>query len=254
MMPSEFADRVVLVTGGGRNLGFAIASAFARGGARVAISVRENKTEGEAAVRQLAESGARQTLLLDGDVADPAVCKAMAAKVAAELGPVDILVNTVGMRPHKPFADISAEEWRQVFDTNCSSAFYLSQAVLPAMVERGFGRIIALGGSGPGRAGKLHSHISVSKAALAMLMSEIALSYGPDGITANTVVPGPMNTKRHNPPSPWPPTKEALAQRMAIPRLGEPSEIAATCTFLASEGAAYITGQQIKVNGGSEMW
>jgi len=254
MIPSEFANRVVLVTGGGRNLGHAIASGFARGGASVAISVRENVAEGEAAVRQLAESGARQAMLTVGNVADPAVCASMVAEVTAKLGPIDILVNAVGIRPHKPFADISAEEWRLVFDTNCSSAFYLSQAALPSMVERGFGRIISLGGSGPGRAGKLHSHISVSKAALAMLMSEIALSYGPDGVTANTVVPGPMNTKRDHPPANWPPSREALAQRMAIPRLGEPSEIAATCTFLASEGAAYITGQQIKVNGGSEMW
>jgi 3-oxoacyl-[acyl-carrier protein] reductase len=254
MTSSHFANRVVLVTGGGRNLGYAIASAFARGGASVAISVRENIAEGKTAVKQLDDSGAKQTLLAVGDVADPAVCTAMAAKVAGELGPIDILVNTVGIRPHKPFADISADEWRQVFDTNCSSAFYLSQAVLPSMVEKGFGRIIALGGSGPGRAGKLHSHISVSKAGLTMLMSEIALSYGADGITANTVVPGPMNTKRDHPPANWPPTREALAQRMAIPRLGDPAEIAATCTFLASEGAAYITGQQIKVNGGAEMW
>lgn len=254
MMPHNFANRVVLVTGGGRNLGFAIASAFAQGGASVAISVRENAAEGEAAIRQLREMGAKQTLLTIGDVADPSVCSAMAANVAAELGPVDVLVNTVGTRPHKPFAEISAEEWRHVFDTNCSSAFYLSQAVLPGMVERGFGRIIALGGSGPGRAGKLHSHISVSKAALAMLMSEIAVSYGSDGITANTVVPGPMNTKRDHPPANWPPSREALAQRMAVPRLGEPSEIAATCAFLASEGAAYISGQLIKVNGGMEMW
>jgi 3-oxoacyl-[acyl-carrier protein] reductase len=254
MTSSEFADRTVLVTGGGRNLGLAIASAFAAGGAKVAVSVRENRAEGEAAVRQLTECGASQALLTLGDVADPAVCTAIVSQVSAELGPVDILVNAVGIRPHKTFAEISAEEWRRVFDTNCSSAFYLAQAVLPAMVEQGFGRIISLGGSGPGRAGRLHSHISVSKAGLAMLMSEIALSYGADGITANTVVPGPMNTRRDHPPAGWPPSRESLAQRMAVPRLGEPSEVAATCTFLASLGAGYITGQQIKVNGGAEMW
>jgi len=252
MSQTEFSDKVVFVTGGGRNLGFAIASAFAEKGARVGIAVRGNAAEGEAAVAELERLGAKAMLML-GDVADPAVCRSMVDSVAKTLGPIDILVNAVGIRPHHAFAEISLEEWRQVFDTNCSSAFYLSQAVLPGMVERGFGRIISLGGSGPGRAGPKHSHISVSKAGLQMMMSEIAMEYGQHGVTANTVVPGPMDTTRlHPPPSGWPPSREMLMKRLAVPRLGKPREIAAACVYLAGEDAGYVTGQVLRVNGGQE--
>jgi 3-oxoacyl-[acyl-carrier protein] reductase len=253
MQNESFSGRVVFVTGGGRNLGHAIALAFAEAGAGVAIAVRSNVAEGESAVADFKRVGA-EAMLTVGDVADPDVCASMVRSVVDTLGPIDILINAVGYRPHKLLSEVTPAEWRLVFDTNCSSAFYLSQAVLPSMVERGFGRIIALGGSGPGRAGPKHAHISVSKAGLSMLMSEIAREYGPLGVTANTIVPGAMDTKRDKVmPNGWPPPKERLAERMAVPRLGRPSEIAAACLYLSSEGGAFVTGQRLRVDGGAEM-
>ncbi|WP_236795482.1 SDR family NAD(P)-dependent oxidoreductase [Amycolatopsis sp. GM8] len=249
-MIEEFAGRVALVTGAGRNIGRAIALQYAERGAHVVVAVRGNVEEGRAVALEATKFGV-DAISVVGDVADPEHCRKLAATAEERFGHVDFLVHAVGLRPHAKLLDVSHETWHAVIETNCSAAFYLAQAVLPSMAERRFGRIIGLGGVRPGRAAlKKHGHISVSKAALDALIKEIAVEFGADGITANLVVPGPMDVQRKNALSASPADRFA---QLAIPRLGDPEEVANACMFLSSDQAGFITGQTIRVNGGLEM-
>jgi len=241
--------RTALVTGAGRNLGRAIALALADGGASVMIGVREDLAAGKAVAAEIEAMGAKSAVSA-GELADAAYCRRLVNDTEVELGPVDIIVHAAAIRPHRAFLDISEDDWNAVMAINCSAAFHMTQAALPSMVERGFGRVIALGGTAPGHAGLKHSHISVSKAGVEALVKEIALEFGRYGITANVVSPGPMNTTRRSTSKPI--TRESL-ERLPVPRLGEPEEIGYACRFLASEAASYITGQTLRVSGGLEL-
>ncbi|MGH7419536.1 MAG: SDR family NAD(P)-dependent oxidoreductase, partial [Candidatus Rokuibacteriota bacterium] len=174
----------------------------------------------------------------------------------AELGGIDVLVCNAAIRPHKSLAETSIEEWHRVVATNMHSAFYLVRAVVPGMKARGRGSIIALGGQSSltGRAGT--AAVTAAKTGLLGLVRALAAELGPSGIRVNMVVPGTIDTERRY--AEWypefrqaPPGGPEQAKRIPLGRLGRPEEIAAACLFLASDASAYVTGDTIRVMGGS---
>ncbi|MCR5879583.1 SDR family NAD(P)-dependent oxidoreductase [Phenylobacterium sp. J367] len=247
--------RVALVTGASRNLGRAIALALAGAGAEVAVAGHtdvEALEETAALVRALG----RKAAVVSGDVADPADVERMVGRAVETLGPVDVLVSNASRRPKRHFLELTVEEWDGILRSNLSASFYLSRLVLAGMRERGFGRIILVGGP-DGQRPELYNgaatraHCNTAKAGLLGLMKAIAMEFGADGVTSNVVVPGIMDTTRDPVNYPhWPMSEEELRRRLAIPRLGRPVEVAEMCAFLASDSAAYVTGQTLHVSGG----
>ncbi|MFC3173703.1 SDR family NAD(P)-dependent oxidoreductase [Novosphingobium bradum] len=252
-----FSGRTALVTGGGRNIGRAIALAFADRGIDVGIVVRANREEAEAVAREVRERGARAAIAL-GDVGQAGDCERMVGEIAAALGPVDYLVNNAARRRRQAFLDIAPEDWDAVIGTNLSSIFYLSRLVLPGMAERGFGRIVNIGGPDGVRGLRLRAHNVACKAGLIGLTKAIALEFGIHGITANIVVPGNIATSRDEVDYP---DFQALVDRLddqrensqiAIPRQGTCEEVADAVMHFASDKSAYLTSQTLYVAGG--LW
>ncbi|HKT53987.1 MAG TPA: SDR family NAD(P)-dependent oxidoreductase [Caulobacteraceae bacterium] len=252
---SGFERRTALVTGGGRNIGRAIALAFARAGAKVGIIVNSNRAQGEAVAEEIRAAGGQAHVAV-GDVGDAANCKTMVEQVIAALGPIDYLVNNAARRPRQSFLEITPDEWDSVVASNLSSIFYLSRLVLPGMVERKFGRIINIGGPDGMKGMRLRAHNVACKAGLVGLTKAIALEFGIHGITANIVVPGIMNTSREK--KDYPEIQKIIAglkeaqerSDISIPRPGEPEELANAVMFFASDEAAYLTAQSLYVAGG----
>jgi NAD(P)-dependent dehydrogenase (short-subunit alcohol dehydrogenase family) len=244
---SGLKGRVVLVTGAGQNIGLATTRAFADVGANVAVSVRENEARAREVVADAERRGV-EAMAVVGDVSDAEVVETIVEKVEAELGPIDVLVHCVGTRPWLLLVDTSVEVWHDVMDTNCSSYFYLARRLLPSMMERGFGRLIAMGGPDATLATPHHGAIAASKAALAALTRAVARECGARGVTANIVSPTITETTATEHRSP-----ERLEAMLSIPRPARLDEIAYACLFLASEQASYVTGQTLRVDGGFEM-
>jgi NAD(P)-dependent dehydrogenase (short-subunit alcohol dehydrogenase family) len=244
-MPEDFTGRVALVTGAVRGFGRAISERLAARGAAVAVNVRDPE-RAEATARLLGDRG----FAVPGDLANPADLEAIVVRTLDRFGRIDILVNNAAVALSTRFEKITEEEWRRTFDVNVTAVFLLSRAVLPAMKEQGYGRIVNLSST----AGKTVStlggaHYTASKAALLGLTRASAKELGPFGITVNAVCPGLFDTEltRENA---TPEQLAAAAQSFPIRRLGEPVEVADLVCFLASEAAGYITGAALDINGG----
>jgi 3-oxoacyl-[acyl-carrier protein] reductase len=249
-MTKEFEGRTALITGGAQNLGSAIALGFARRGANVVINTHRNREAAEA-VAEEARSHGGGAMVAVGDIADPEFDAGMVADAEAEFGGVDYLINNAAIRKLQPLLSITPADWDRTLAINLSSAFYLSRAVLPRMIEHGFGRIINIGGPDGLTGHPNRAHNVAAKAGLVGLTKAISVEYGREGVTANLVTPGMMDTTRNPVDYPdWPPSQEQLEGELDIPRLGEPIEVADACIFFALESSAYITGQEVHVNGG----
>jgi 3-oxoacyl-[acyl-carrier protein] reductase len=244
-------DRVAFITGAGSGIGRAIAQAFAGQGAKVAV-VDVNL---EAARRVAGEiSGAGGTALaLQADVSSPVEVSAAVEAAAGAFGGLDILVNNAGICPVEPLERISLESWNRVLAVNLTGAFLCAQAALPYLKGSRCGRIINIG-SVAGRIGGISvgAHYSVSKAGLMCLTKVLAKSLAGQSITANSISPGTTETALT---ADWDaPIKESLRQQIPLGRLGAPEDVAAAALFLASDGAAYMTGATLDVNGGLVMY
>ena len=246
--------RTALVTGASRNIGRAIALAFAAEGARLALNTRANEGELEAVAAECRERGAHAVAML-GDIADPAAVDAMVARVTAELGAPDVLVLNAAIRPHKALGDTSLDDWHRVLAVNLHSAFYLARAVVPAMTARGRGSIIALGGQSALTGRPNTAAVTAAKTGLLGLVRALAAELGPAGIRVNMVVPGFIDTERRY--ADWypefrqaPPGSPAQLKDIPLGRLGRPEDIAEACVFLASDASSYVTGDALRVMGG----
>ena len=242
--------RTALVTGSGRNIGRGIVLAFAAAGADVVLNGHRDLAALEAVAREAEAFGVRTHVAL-ADVADPDAVAAMVASTRAALGAIDIAVSNVGVRHHQPFLDISVDDWRSILESNLSSAFYLARAVLPGMVERGWGRLIHVSGRDGFFPKPDRAHNVTAKAGLFALAKAIAVEFGPAGITANTIAPGLIETRRD--PVHYPDHErehEARRQAMPVRRLGRVDDIAQACLYLCSEAGGFVTGQVMHVNGG----
>src|SRR3954454_16235478 len=241
--------RTALVTGSGRNIGRAIALAFASQGANVVINGHSDRGRVDDVVRETRELGV-EALGVMADVSDPEQVARLVDAAAEAFGAVDIAVSNVGVRRRQPLEEITLDDWHATLATNLHSAFYLDRLVLPAMRERKWGRIIHVSGY-DGWTGHIdqRAHNVTAKAGLHGLTKAVAREYGIHGITANTVAPGAIATER-DPNEYRHVNVEAIVERLAIKEAGRPEDIAAACLYLSGDAARYVTGQVIHVNGG----
>jgi 3-oxoacyl-[acyl-carrier protein] reductase len=241
--------RTALVTGASRGLGGAISAALARDGARVAINYRRDGDAAEALRARIAGAGGHAELFR-ADITDEAEADELYDRVVAAFGTIDILVlNATGPQPDLPVEEL---RWRDVLDQLeffVKSPLLLVRRAVPAMRERRFGRIVQIGSDvvahGPARSS---AYVAAKSAQLGLTRSW-ARELGPHGITVNTVAPGWIPTDRHR--SIGPDAREEYAESVPLGRLGVPDDVAEAVAFLASDRAAFITGQSITVNGGS---
>jgi len=241
---TDLKGRVALVTGGSRGIGRSIALALAGAGARVAVNYRVEAEAAAEVVRAITGAGGA-AVALQADVADPAAVTGLVAGAEAALGPVDILVNNAGVIIKSPLDALTAGVWDDTLRINLSSAFHMTQAVLPGMRARRWGRIIMLSSVAAQTGGVVGPHYAASKAGLIGLAHSYASLLATEGITANTISPALIDTDmvRTNP--------AATPALIPIGRFGAADEVASIAVLLASNG--YITGQTFNVNGGWYM-
>lgn len=229
--------KTALVTGGASGIGKAIADRLAADGYQVATL---DLTAGDSEFAYTA------------DVTDRAQIDAAFKAIREQLGPVTILVNAAGVSDFTPFTDITFEKWQHVVNVNLHGVFHVVQAALPDMISAGWGRIVNISSSSTHSGVPYMSDYVAAKSAVNGLTKSLALEFGPAGITVNAVPPGFIDT----------PMLRAAEKRgelgniqntidaTPVRRMGRPEDIAATCSFLISEEAGYITGQIVGVNGG----
>jgi 3-oxoacyl-[acyl-carrier protein] reductase len=242
--------KIALVTGAGRGIGQAISQALAGAGAAVAIADIDGPSA-QTTAEALATEG-HPTLALTVDVADATAVRAMVARTLAVLGGLHILVNNAGICPLSPIEQISGQEWDRVMDVNLKGPFLCTQAALPVMREQRYGRIINIA-SVAGKMGSLTAgaHYAASKGGLIAFTMCLARQYARHGVTANVVAPGPAATDMTRN---WPEEeKQKLRERIPLERMALPQDIASAALFLVSEGAGFITGEVLDVNGGFLM-
>jgi NAD(P)-dependent dehydrogenase (short-subunit alcohol dehydrogenase family) len=250
MLVQRFSGRVAIVTGAGSGIGLGIARAFAAEGAAVAIA-DINPAAGEAAAKRIQAEGGR-ALAIPADVADEAQVARMVAEAVAELGQVDMLVNNAGVVAHKLLVDMELEVWQRQLDVQLTGPFLVSRHVARHLIERGApGRIINISSVSAlmGRV-KGGAHCA-SKAGLTLLTKVLAMELGAYGITVNAVAPGlidvPAQRDELNLSSAY---KHRYLQEIPLGRIGEVEDIARTVLFLASDEAAWVSGQLHVVDGG----
>lgn len=249
-MPGDLKGRTALVTGSGRNIGRAIALAFAREGCNLVLNGSRDRAALERVAAEVEALGGRSLCVL-ADVGDPAAVSNMVAQAEARFGSVDIAVSNVARRAVRPLIEITPEEWDSVLRTNLSSAFYLAHSVLPGMARRGFGRIIHISGRDGFWTRERRAHNVTAKAGLHAFAKAIALELGPQGITANTIAPGLIDTVRD--PQSHPNMAEEMERRLpGIPvrRFGTPEDIANACVYLCGPQGSFVSGQLLHLNGG----
>jgi NAD(P)-dependent dehydrogenase (short-subunit alcohol dehydrogenase family) len=250
----RLSGRTALITGASRNIGRAIALAYAAEGADLLLNTRTNREELEAVAAECRKAGVRVATAL-ADVGDAGAVEAMVTRGLAELGGLDVLVCNAAIRPHKSVTETTVEEWHHVLGVNLHSAFYLARAVVPAMKARGRGSIITLGGLSSLTGRPDTAAVTTAKTGLLGLTRALAAELGPSGIRANMVMPGFIDTERRY--AEWypefktaPPGSPEQLEQIPLGRLGRPDDIADACVFLASDASAYVTGDTIRVMGG----
>ena len=249
-------NRVALVTGGAQGIGRGITAALAEQGFRVAIADLNLETATQAA-KDLSEAGGT-VIAVEANVTDSASVRAAVAAVERELGPVEITVNNAGWDDFMPFVATTEEFWDKIIDLNFKGALRVTQAVLPGMMEREFGRIVNIG-SDAGRVGSsLESVYSGAKGGIIAFTKTLAREVATKGITANTVCPGPTDTpmlRKFVDGSGQDAEKVLGGMTRAVPmkRLGTPDDIGPAVAFFASDAAGFITGQTLSVSGGLTM-
>jgi NAD(P)-dependent dehydrogenase (short-subunit alcohol dehydrogenase family) len=239
--------KTAVVTGGASGIGLAIARRLAADGYNVAALDRNPAGEG------VGGAGGFGGLGVVADVTDRSAVDAALAAVRQRFGPVTILVNAAGVDGFKRFTDLTFEAWSRVIDVNLNGVFHCTQAVLPGMIEAGWGRIVNISSSSAQSGQQFMTHYVAAKSAVNGLTKALALEFGPYGITVNAVPPGFVDTpllRKAESRGLLGGTVDEHIARTPVRRVGRPEDIAAACAFLVSEEAGYITGQILGVNGG----
>ena len=239
-MAQDLKGHVALVTGGSRGIGAAITLALAKSGADVAVNYRERAADAEAIAARIVAAGGR-ALTVGADVSQGAAVTNMIAEVTAALGPIDILVNNAGIAIVRDLDHLTEDDFDRTISVNLKSAFLCTQAVIPSMRERRWGRIVNISSGAARGAGAIGPHYNASKAGMEGLTRGYAARLVKDGITVNAVAPSLIETDMMR-------GRPELAQRIPLGRLGQADEVAQAVMMLV--GNAYMTGQTIAMSGG----
>jgi len=240
--------KVALVTGSGRNIGRATVLKLAAEGANVVVNARANREEVDSVAEEARALGVEALAIL-ADVADRDQVNGMVASAVERFGKIDILINNAAIRPHKPFTDLTQEDWERVRGVVLDGAFYCTRAVISSMVANRFGRILFFTGEGAFVGAPQRAHVSAAKMGLIGLARGLASEFAPHNIRVNVVCPGRIDTSRD---LSWYP-QGGMADPSGIPlgRLGTVDDLAAACVFLVTDDCGFITGQTLHVNGGA---
>ncbi len=243
----KFKEKRILITGGTRGLGKAMALAFAREGAWVAISYASDSASAGEAEKEIREA-AERSLLIRADVSSRSDVTDMIDCVLAEWEQIDVLVNNAGIIRDKLLMFLDEDDWDSVIDTNLKGTYLCSKTVMKPMISRRAGRIINITSPSAitGRAGQ--TNYSASKGGIISFTKSLSREISRFGITVNALCPGVITTAMTETLDPA--QKGELLQMIPMQRFGTPEEVAAAALFLASEEAAYITGQVLTVDGG----
>ena len=236
----DLNGRVALVTGASRGIGAAIAALLAEAGAAVAVNYRERAKEADAVVADIISKGGR-AVATAADVSHAAAVAKMVADVASALGPIDILVNNAGVAIVRGIDDLTEADFDRTIAVNLKSAFLCTQAVLPAMRARRWGRIVNISSGAARGGGAIGVHYNASKAGMEGLTRGYAARLVKEGITVNAVAPSLIETDMMR-------GRSDLAQRIPLGRMGQPDEVAHAVLMLL--GNEYMTGQTIALSGG----
>ncbi len=247
----ELEDKVAIVTGAGQGIGRAIASQLAIAGAKVVVADRDISYVRKTVEKLIEKSGESIASLVD--VTEEKSVKAMVKLTIDTFGTIDILVNNAGIMFRTRLPDISLQEWESIIRVNLRGPFLCTKAVLPAMKEKGYGRIVNISSSAGRSVSTLGgAHYTASKAGLLGLTRAVAKEVASFGITVNAICPGLIDTKM---------VRETTSENelrtfidsFPIKRIGKPEEVGDLVVFLCSDKAAYITGASIDINGGDLM-
>ena len=244
-------SKVALVTGGSGGIGRAVALQLAAQGNRIAINYYVGFADAAAEVLEEITAAGGEGFIVQGDVSDPEDVDQMFAAVAEQLGPVDILVNNAGITRDGLLLRMDIDDWDAVLSTNLRSVYLCSKAALRPMVRSRWGRIISLS-SVAGISGNVgQANYAASKAGVVGFTKSVAKEVGSRGVTVNAVAPGFIDTNmtRSLPDE----VRDAASGSIALGRFGSPREVASAVGYLASDDAAYITGQVLVVDGGMAL-
>lgn len=244
----DLRDRIILVTGSSRGLGFALAQGYAEVGARLVINGTRPETV-EPAVNQIRAAGG-QAVGYPFDVTDPAAVRANVARIEDEVGPIAVLVNNAGIQRRAPLSDMSLEQWETVLRTNLTSAFLVGQAVSAGMIARGQGCIINITSLNAEGARPTIANYVASKGGLAALTRSMATEWGPHGVRVNAIAPGYFVTDLTRPLVEDPEFDRWVKGNVPLRRWGDPRELVGAAIFLASDAASYVSGRTLHVDGG----
>ena len=241
---SALENRIALVTGASRGIGKSIALALAGAGSHVAVNYRQRADAAEE-VRAAIEKLGRRAAAIQADVSVPADVERLVGETERQLGEVEILVNNAGIAQTKPIAEITLEDWERMLRVNLTSAFLMTQRILPNMRKRRWGRIINLSSVAAQTGGVIGPHYATSKAGLIGLTHSYASLLAKEGITANAIAPALLETDMvtGNP--------NATPEKIPLGYFGHPDEAGRAAVLLAESD--YITGQTINLNGGWYM-
>jgi 3-oxoacyl-[acyl-carrier protein] reductase len=244
-------DRVAIVTGAGQGIGMALALGLSREGAKVVIA--DIHQDNAVAVKDEICAAGAMAVAIATDVSDEMSVEAVVEQCIEEFGKIDILINNAGIFPVSSVENMQEEEWDRVIGTNLVGAFLSSKAVASKLIEQESGRIISISSGRAFQGAKNAAHYASSKAGIIGFSKALALELAPRRITVNVICPGITDTAQ---PRAHQSEEQIYAQAQKIPlgRIGQPEDLVGTVVFLASDAAAFITGQTIIVNGGSIMW
>lgn len=249
--PFALRGRTVLITGGNRGIGAAVAVAAAAAGADIALGYLDREQDAGNVVHQVEALG-RQCMAQSADIADGDAARGLVRDAERRFGRIDGLVNNAGIMPSSPFLEMTATEWDTVIRTNLTSAFHTCQAAIPGMLERGGGAIVNVA-SRLGQVGWAGvPHYAAAKAGLIALTKSLAREFGQQGIRTNAVAPGVTNTEMGRTVMEGEVGRRRMAE-LPLGRFAEPSDVAGAVVFLLSDASAAFIGQTLNPNCGGYM-
>ena len=239
--------KTALITGSGQNIGRGIAYHLAAAGFNIIVNGSSDQEAAEKVASEVRAKGSTAMVAM-GDVGDKAAAEQIVQAGLDQFGAIDVLVNNAAIRPHAPFLDINEADWQRVMNVDLNAAIWLSRLVLPAMIQKGWGRIISFSGMNAQRGYPGASPVAVAKHAVWGLTKSLAAEFGPLGITANIISPGTF--PGDDPATADDPKFIKLRNENPVRRLGQSDDIGAMVGYLCSEHGGFVNGQMLQINGG----